>query len=113
MLPSTTDLEQIVKHQGERLDVLAAKVAQLENPNLQLEWMSVNAAAAHPDLRGRLSAKQIRDRVMQSIADPVTAPLVANVHYQFIPGMGSNNRYVVNAISIGQWLKDSTANIYT
>jgi hypothetical protein len=107
---ANTDLERVVKHQGEQLAILAAKIAQLENPGLKLEWMSINAAVASPHLKGKISAKQVRDRIKQSISDPVTATLVANVHYQIVPGTGGRNRYTVNAIALGQWLSDSTSN---
>ena len=107
----TTDLEQIVKHHGDQLARLSAQVALLQRPTSEPEWMSMSKAAAHPALSGRLTSRQIRDRVLRSISDPVTAPLSVNIHYQIIPA-GDLRKYVVNPIAIGQYLKDFATNIY-
>jgi hypothetical protein len=109
---TTTDIEQTVRHLSAQVANLTAKVSQLENPDTKLVWMTVNDAANHPQLKGKISAKQIRDRVLKSISDPVEAPLTLNIHYQIVPGNGIRTKYVVNAIELVNWLENATANTY-
>jgi hypothetical protein len=108
----SSDLEQEVRHLSHQVASLSLKVQQLENPDRNLVWMTVNDAANHPQLKGKISAKQIRDRVIKSISDPVEAPLTPNVHYQIVPGNGTRTKYVVNAIELVKWLENATANTY-
>jgi hypothetical protein len=103
----TTDLDQLVRHLAERVDILSVKIALLERPSGDPEWVSVRVAANHPSIRGRLTSRQIRDRVLRSIADPVTACFVANVHYQVIP-TPLLNKYVVSPIAIGEYLANAS-----
>lgn len=108
MIQPTTDIEQIVRHLSAQVAALSAKVDRLENPHANTVWMGINDAAKHPQLAGKISAKQIRDRVLKSISDPVEAPLVANIHYQVVPSDNSRARYVVNAVELVAWLEAAT-----
>lgn len=111
MIP-TTDLEQAVRHLGAQVAALSAEVDRLKNPKTNTTWMSINNAAKHPQIQGRMSAKQIRTRVLMSIRDPATAPFLANIHYQVVTAHDDQARYVVNAIELGNWLNKTTTDRY-
>jgi hypothetical protein len=105
----TTDLEQEVNYLKAEVRSLQADVRRLLNPEIDRGWMSIPEAAEHTDLKGRLSAKQLRCRVISSIEDPVTAVFIANLHYQIVPIPGSDrHKYIVNVAAIASWLSDST-----
>lgn len=107
-----TDLEQEIRHLRELVTNLSLQVRQLQTPDANLVWMSVGDAAKHPQIKGRLSIKQIRDRVTKSIDDPVTASLIPNVHFQIISDNDTRTRYRVNAIELAKWLEQRSASRY-
>lgn len=109
-------LDMEVKGEIDRLnqlvESLVVKVAKLEHNDRRV-WMKINKAADSDLLRGRISAKQIKDRIEHSIDNPATAMLQANVHYQVSPHLGSGYRsFIVNIIEIDRWLKQTTIDAY-
>lgn len=88
----------------DRIDDLTKRLNRLEQKNT--EWMKISDAVQHPSLAGRLSQKQIRTQIFNSIEDPITATFVVNVHYQLLRG-SSYRSYMVNPSAIAKLLESS------